>query len=216
MDSYWDKKLEREYLGSKHATSESPFARTVSRLVLKQEKQKILELGCGLGQDSMFFANAGHDVVATDLTNQAAPQIARAKELKPQLSLSFQELNVTESQYSSFQQQEFDLIYAHLSLHYFTEQVMWKIVGRIRSLLKYDGHVALLLNPVTDREYGQGIKVEKDLFEIDGIQKRYFSVESILYFMKDSFDTVLCDARGSSVKDHEKKNGGLIRYIGKK
>ena len=50
-------------------------------LLQEQEKRKLLEVGAGTGVHSLFFKNAGLDVVATDLS-QAMVEACREKGLE--------------------------------------------------------------------------------------------------------------------------------------
>lgn len=213
---YWEEKLEKEYVGSQHVAHPTPFAKFVQNMVLTRPGLEILELGSGLGQDALYFALQGHKVIATDMTTFSEDSITKIKQTFPHLSLHFHPLDLAQGGLQFPQEKQFDLVYAHLSLHYFSTDVLRHIILKIRDVLKPGGSFGTLLNAVTDKEYGHGMELEEGFFELDGSQKRYFSPESWLAFVQSEFQTVLCDTLGETVKDNLVKNTGLVRYLGKK
>lgn len=114
-----------------------------------------------------------------------------------------------------YKEATFDIVYAHLSLHYFTEKITKQIFDEIRRVLKAGGIVAVFTNSTSDPEYNIGKKIEEDLFEIEGMEKRFFSIDSMKKFAKD-FEIVLLDNQGKTYKDEAKGVHNLIRFIGKK
>lgn len=105
-------------------------------------------------------------------------------------------------------------MYAHLSLHYFSEEVTKAIFKEIKRVLKGGGIVAVFTNSVNDPEFNTGKRIEEELFEIEGIQKRFFSKYSMDYFVQD-FQVILLDDNGKTYKDEAKGIRNLIRFVGK-
>ncbi len=173
-----------------------------------------LEIGGGLGQDSIFFARKGYSVTLTDHSEDA---IAKAvpKILEAKLSNSINTQVVDAAQPLPFEDSSFDIVYAHLSLHYFDAKTTIKIFSEIRRVLKPGGVVAAFFNSVSDPECGTGIKLEEGYFLIQGVKKRFFSVDSLEVFIKE-FKTVVLDNNGETYKDSAKGIHNLIRFIGKK
>lgn len=91
-------------------------------------KGRVLELGAGLGQDSRFFAEHGYKVVSTDLEETALGQAhaALSADIKPNITL--QKLDLREE--LPFENASFDVVYAHLSLHYFDFETTRALVRR--------------------------------------------------------------------------------------
>ncbi len=174
---------------------------------------KILELGAGHGQDTFFFANQGYDVLSTDIeTSSLLFNLAKKSDaLKGKINV----LQLDLRNPLPFDDQSLDIVYAHLSLHYFDKESTWFIINEIRRVLKSGGIFAFLANSTSDPEYSEGVRLEDDFFLINKITKRYFSIDSTKEFTQD-FQVSLLDNLGKTFKDEAKGVSNLIRFIGKK
>ncbi|MBU0598135.1 class I SAM-dependent methyltransferase, partial [Patescibacteria group bacterium] len=114
-----------------------------------------------------------------------------------------------------FNKEIFDIVYSHLSLHYFDKKTTKKIFSQIYKVLKPHGFIAIMLNSTKDPEYGQGKKLEQDFYQIGEITKRYFSPKSIKEFVQP-YHTIMLDNRGETYKDRRIGVHNLIRFVGKK
>lgn len=174
---------------------------------------KVLDLGAGQGQDTRFFAEQGYQVVSTDISDSAI-ELNKAK-IPPTLKdkIVAEKLDLTSD--FSFSDESFDVVYAHLSLHYFDKDTTIKIFDEIERVLKPGGIFAFLTNSTSDPEYKGGEEIEQDFFKIDEISKRYFSVETARKFVS-SFNISLLDNFGETYKDSAKDIHNLIRFVGAK
>ena len=106
-----------------------PTARLDAFLAALPEKARILELGCGGGQDCAYMLSKGFDVTPTDgsaaLARQAEKLIGR-----PVKIMRFEELCAHE---------EFDGVWAEASLLHVPRADLPGILTLIRSALKQDG-----------------------------------------------------------------------------
>lgn len=106
-----------------------PTARLDAFLAALPEKARILELGCGGGQDCAYMLSKGFDVTPTDgsaeLARQAEKLIGR-----PVKIMRFEELSAHE---------EFDGVWAEASLLHVPRADLPGILTLIRSALKQDG-----------------------------------------------------------------------------
>jgi SAM-dependent methyltransferase len=202
-DAYWTK-LHELYAGQDWITKPSMFAEFVKDYL--PEHGVVLELGAGLGQDSAYFTELGYKVIATDLNIDKLAEIADEKFIT-------QAVDLRES--LPFGDEAFDIVYAHLSLHYFSQKDTEAIFNEIYRVLKPGGLLAFFTNSTTDPEYGQGKQLEPDYFEIDGTAKRYLSVDSAKQFA-NAFKPLLVDNNGATYKDEAKGVHNLIRFIGTK
>ena len=172
---------------------------------------RILELGCGQGQDGIYFSKQGYEVLSTDFSEfalGAAREVAKSEEIR---NIEFRQVDMTKP--LSFDKDSFDVIYSHLALHYYTIERTKELFDKIYSLLKPDGVFATLTNTIEDPEIPELEKVDENYYRTpEGLLKRYFSVESVLDLTK-KFETVLADSNGRTYKD---EIGTLIRYVGKK
>lgn len=82
------------FYGSSRTTIPSPFAASVA--VELPEKCAVVDLGCGNGRDSCFFAQLGHRVLALDVQAEViAKNQLRAKE--QQLEVSFEQVDISQA-----------------------------------------------------------------------------------------------------------------------
>jgi ubiquinone/menaquinone biosynthesis C-methylase UbiE len=142
----------------------SRFARRVY-LFLKNKKVKtILDLGCGSGRDSIFFTKKGFDVIALDVFVDDKQQ----EKLK-RFDIKFLKEDIKNIK---FKTNSFDVIYAHLSLHYFNDKTTDKIFNNLYNILKPGGYIFVKCKSTTDPYFGQGKKIEENYYDFG--HKRYF------------------------------------------
>lgn len=206
MDSSWSG-LHKKYKGESWSRQPSIFAQTAIKYFPKGGK--LLELGAGLGQDSIYFAKNGYQVTSSDI------EITELKLLEKTNPKSLRVLKVDLRRPLPFEDSTFDVIYAHLSLHYFSANITSNIFQEAYRVLRPGGSFAFLVNSTSDPEYGTGKKIEEDFFKVDGKDKRYFISESVESLVQD-FKSILLDQLGETYKDKEKGVHNLIRFIGRK
>jgi SAM-dependent methyltransferase len=176
------------------------------------EYGKILEIGGGHGQDGLYFASRGFNVVCTDLEITSLNENISGAHMETQERIVAKQLDLRKP----FQfEEKFDVIYAHLSLHYFDQKTTERIFDDIYKALKSNGILAFFTNSIDDPEYGAGKKIEEHYFEIEGVPKRYFNVEEAKRFAHQ-FKPLLADNNGETYKDAAKDIHHLIRFIGQK
>lgn len=173
---------------------------------------KILELGAGLGQDSIYFASKGFEVTCTDFDITSASS-AIGEDVALSSKIDIQQLDLRDS--FDLRDETYDVVYAHLSLHYFDHETTGRIFDDIHRVLKPNGVIAFFTNSTSDPEYGTGKEIEADYFDIDGTAKRYLSIETAGAYA-NKFTTILLDDNGETYKDSAKGIHHLIRYVGRK
>lgn len=173
---------------------------------------RVLELGAGQAQDGCFFASMGYDVTATDIEDSAL-ELATKKASDKSVKIATEKVDLREE--LPFEDQSFDVVYAHLSLHYFDHETTTRLFGEIQRVLKAGGVLAFLTNSVNDPEYKTGEELEPDYFQIDKTAKRYLSEKTAREFGQ-WFDINLVDELGETYKDNDKGVHNLVRFIGKK
>jgi len=210
MNSVWSD-LHKNYKDKDWIDKPSLFAETVSHYLPKNAK--VLELGAGQAQDSRFFADLGHAVTSTDISEEAQ-DLARAK-LSDEQSRKIDFGIVDLQNELPYEDDSYDVVYAHLSIHYFDWDTTVRLIGEIQRVLKKGGILAFFVNSTSDPEYGTGNQIEKNYFQINKAKKRYFDV-GVTRQLTEFIDTILLDNLGETYKDSDKGVHNLIRYIGRK
>lgn len=205
------KELHTNYQSQKWIEKPSLFAET--SLSYFPRSGRILELGAGLGQDSQFFLKQGYEVVTTDLEIEALEEAFSKLPRELREKSHIQQIDLRKK--LPFKNGSFDVVYAHLSLHYFDQETTREIIQEIERVLKPGGVFAFLTNSVSDPEYATGDLIEPHFFQIGKVQKRFFSVDYVRE-ITNRFQIHLLDQLGQTYKDSAKGHHELVRFIGKK
>ena len=170
---------------------------------------RVLELGAGHGQDGNYFSSQGFEVTSTDLETSSLEKNTQQAGVR----IAVQKLDLCQP--FPFKNDSFDVVYAHLALHYFNSQTTDQIFEEIYRVLKPNGIVAFLVNSTSDPEYDTGTKLEDGLFAIEGSPKRFFTTDNASSFAR-KFSPILADNDGETYKDMAKGVHHLVRFVGRK
>lgn len=203
---YWIKKLDK-YNESEWSKGPNKFAEQFIKYT--KPNDILLDVGCGIGQDSIYFAQKGLNVIAID-QSEFGLDISKKSALENGLNIEFKVMDISKL---NFDQDKFDAVYAHLSLHYFDSEKTKQIFRKIHKILKPTGVFGCLLNSDQDEEIKIGKPLGDGLFEVNGLVKRFFSLDEIKSYTNGLFKPIVMDNNGETYKD---KNSNLIRFIGKK
>ena len=142
--------------------------------IINNCKTDILDLGCGIGCDSMYLQKKGFNVVACDFSQVALDRLNKDANKINTLLLDI-------SKKLPFKESSFDIIIADLSLHYFDEETTRNIMKEIKRLLTSNGILIARVNSMQDFNHGagQGEKVEDNYYFVKGYNKRFFNKEEI-------------------------------------
>lgn len=152
--------------------------------------KRVLELGCGEGIDSRILCGLAKTVTAMDI------DISRAW----QLPMEFSNLKVEQVDLSAeflLVEDQFDVVVASLILHYFDWETSGKIVSKIANALKKDGVIVGRVNSTLDEHYGAKghEEIEKGLYNVDGVQKRFFDNDMLKRLFAKEFEILSIEAR---------------------
>lgn len=135
--------------------------------------RKLLDVGCGNGTDSLLFAEHGFDVTATDFSESGVRILLdRAKDLTLHIDAR---LHNTEERFP-WDDGSFDVIYAHLALHYFDHATTMTVFREMRRLLKVGGSLFVKCKSTKDCLYGIGERVGPDMYLSDHL-RHFFTPE---------------------------------------
>lgn len=140
--------------------------------ILDECKTAVLDLGCGIGNDTLYLTEKGLKVIACDYSD-----VALAKIKKSFGNVETKLLDISKT--LPFTDSSFDLIIADLSLHYFEEKTTISIMEEIKRILNNNGHLIARVNSTADINHGagQGKKLEENFYFIQGYNKRFFDLK---------------------------------------
>lgn len=145
----------------------SRFAKEVSGYL--PLASQVLELGCGVGRDAAYFAQQGHDVRACDFSSAVIERNSREIE-----GVDFFVADI--SRPLPFPDDVFDLVYAHLSLHYYPELTTRAVFAEIARVVAPAAIFAFACKTLRDGNYGKGERLEANYFRRpNGLPLRFFS-----------------------------------------
>lgn len=209
-EKIWSK-LHQRYQREDWIQKPTIFARTVLRYF--PASGSIVDLGAGQGQDTRYFAANGFHVTSTDLSEDALAVSKR--HTLPELAnrITFQKFDLRDP--FPFDDASFDVVYAHLSLHYFDTKQTSLIFDEIHRVLHHNGILAFLVNSIDDPEYQADKEIEPGVLILNGLKKRFFSVDTIRPYLS-SFSIVLLNRSGETYKDRRKGVHNLIQCVARK
>ncbi len=180
-----------------------PSALVAPCLNLLPPASRILELGCGAGQDAEAFAVAGHTVIATDfVTGLIATNQARLARLP---GLEFRDMRI-DAPYP-FADATFDAVYAHLTLHYFPHDITLSIVAEIHRVLRPGGWLMFACKSTDDPAWGRGVEIEPDMFALNGKVRHFFTETYARSLLEPGFHAL--DISSHTGKLHRQKSGWM-------
>ena len=146
----------------------------------KEKKiNNIIELGAGLGRDSIFFAKNNIKIQALDYSASGI-EIINHKIKKDNLSnyISTKLFDVREK--LPFKDNSVDACYSHmLYCMALTTKDLEKLNNEIHRILKPNGLNIYTVRHTNDGDYKNGKHIGEDLYENDGFIVHYFSEEKV-------------------------------------
>ncbi|MDD9901794.1 MAG: class I SAM-dependent methyltransferase [Alphaproteobacteria bacterium] len=159
---YWNEKW-----AARQDAVPNDFARRCAEHAHAHQLKDILDLGCGNGRDSAFFTSEGLNVTAVDFSGEGLKALA---ETMPDIKCVQSDIRDI-----TFPPQSFDIVYAHLTLHYFFDDELTVILQNINNILKPGGWLFMKCKSTDDPHYGQGEKLAENVYRSTHI-RHFFSV----------------------------------------
>lgn len=168
-------------------------SKEVDKLLGKVEGKKILELGSGAGQNSIYLARKGANTIAFDISEE---QLRYGKSIakKEGVSVTFVQGNY-ESVKNHFESNSFDVVISAFALQYcMTVNSLNEVMKQVYGLLKPNGVLIFSVDhPIRDHGYWNG----EDNFILDNYFDRSdknwmyeFPEDNIVAQMTGSYKTV--------------------------
>ncbi len=156
----------------------NPFAvDCFERYIRQRALHRVLDLGCGDGPDTLFFAHQGMTVTAVDFSNSALVGVERRVDNQyPSGTVETHQGALDELRFPAAM---FDVIYSHLGLQFLNNMGTEELFKRMKEWLRDEGLVALKMKSIFDPMYGQGEEIDDDVFSLDGQIRHFFNPEKI-------------------------------------
>ena len=99
---------------------------------------KLLDIGCGEGKDSVFFARCGYDVTAFDISEAGLEKTKRLAD-KARVHVNTFRANILDYRLS----ENFDILYSSGVLHYIKPELCSEIMANYKSHVNENGLIAM-------------------------------------------------------------------------
>jgi len=155
-------------------------AREALNIFKETNYSKIVELGAGLGSDSIYFGKNSINVTALDYSENGI-KVINEKIKKENLTSSISTLKFDIREDLPFETNSVDACYSHmLYCMALTQKDLDKLNSEIHRILKPGGLNIYTVRNTDDGDYKKGIHRGEDLYEIDGFIIHFFSKDKIL------------------------------------
>ena len=179
MSDIWDKVYRSD--DSFFGDGPSNFALDCYEEFKKHQVKRILELGCGQGRDSIFFASNNIDVVALDSSQVAVDALSKIVKEK---HLSIRSMIHNANNGIPFDESYFDAVYSHMFFNMrFSADKLNHLFAQVNRVLNNNGLNLFSVRSDHDTMYRKGTMVEKDIYEINGFQIRFFTKSNIEFII---------------------------------
>jgi ubiquinone/menaquinone biosynthesis C-methylase UbiE len=152
----------------------------------KHHVKKLLELGCGQGRDTLFFASHDLDIYAID-SSKVAIESLKQKIRKEKISIKLRQFDAKQG--IPFGNKYFDAVYSHMFYNMrFTDVELRFLFRESSRVLKNNGLLFFSVRSDKDVLYNKGQKIGNNIYEINGFQIRFFTKKQIKSFLSNHFE----------------------------
>ncbi len=171
----------------------------------KYNPTTLLDIGGGRSKDPIYFARKGIAVTVTDISRNRIESIKGYAKKNNLRNLQF---IVSDTKKLKIMKNLFDVIYSHLSLHYFDKKLMEIILNRIHAGLKHNGLFFIKCKSIDDPDFGNGTQIDTRTFNVNGHIKSFYDIEYMKEFL-NKFNIIKIRRSSSMYEGHKLKS----RYI---
>ena len=142
------------------------------RIFRENHVKNILDLGCGQGRDTKYFAEQGFDVTGTDYSMQALSELNNIDRITTKYCDLRSKL--------PFENNTFDACYSHMLLCMaFSMKELKNLMSEVRRVLKPAGIVSYTVRHTGDFHYMKGTSHGESMYETDGFIIHFFNARMI-------------------------------------
>ena len=203
-ESYWDTYYKKQVA----PTNPSSFATYVESRI--QNNQKILEIGCGNGRDSVFFAELGHHVTALDRSKGV---IELCKQNYTGKSINFISGLLPDINFS--QKSNYNIIYSRFVFHAMPLQEEINVIQKSFELLKLGGYIYIECRSVNDPLFRKGELLSKTE-RVDGHYRRFIVLDELIDRLTSCGFKIIKTTEGNGLAVYGDDDPVVIRVCAKK
>ncbi len=155
------------------------------KIFKKNNVKKIIELGAGLGRDTIFFAKNGIEVTAIDYSSYGI-KIIQEKINKEKINCKIKtEIHDVRKKFY-FEDNQFDGCYSHmLYCMALTTKELINLNKEVFRMIKPGSYNIFTVRNTSDGDFKNGNHILEDIYENDGFLVHFFSDKKIRYISKN-------------------------------
>jgi len=180
--------LDKVYSNDSSFFGEEPsnFALICYEEFIKYRVKRLLELVCGQGRDTIFFATNGLVVHAIDSSKVAIENIYQ-KIIEKKISLNLKHFQARQD--LPFDNSYFDEVYSLMFYNMsFTDEELKSLFTESSRVLKNNGLLYFSVRSDNDVLYNKGKRIDRNIYETNGFQIRFFTKTQIKSFLSNYFE----------------------------
>lgn len=199
---YW----EEYYKKNPNPVDPSTFAKFTSGFL--RPGKSLIELGCGNGRDSVFFANKGVRVTAVDQVETEMDYLNHKYSL---YNLEFKADDFTNLNLDN----TYDYIYSRFTLHSINEEAEYRVIKWISSQLNNKGLFFLEVRSINDPMFSKGERIS-NTENVTTHYRRYLDFEETVNKLEKSGLNVIYQLESQGLSVYKDDDPMLIRIVAKK
>lgn len=199
---YW----EQYYKKNPNPVDPSTFAKFTSGFLLPEKS--LIELGCGNGRDSVFFANKGVNVTAIDQVETEMDYLNHKYSL---YNLDFKADDFT----NLGTDKTYDYVYSRFTLHSINEEAEYRVLKWIGSQLNDNGLFFLEVRSINDPMFHKGEKISSTE-NVTTHYRRYLDFEETINKIERNGLTIVYRLESQGLSVYKDDDPMLIRLVAKK
>ena len=141
-------------------TGPTKLAKIANDLIYDKSIKNILEIGCGQGRDSIFFAEQGYSIETFDISENAIKFVNKTKKSSNLKNLNAIVHDVMEP--FSYPNNFFHFVYSNLALQFFDIDSLKKIFNNIYRVMIKESTILFSTKKKGDKYYNFGTKISTD------------------------------------------------------
>lgn len=168
--AYWN----RFYAEGNAKMTPSPFAQDIFKYLKEMGGTELLDIGCGNGRDSLYFAENGLKVTGLDSSESAIGKLSR--------QFQNQDLQFVCCDYAEtdlFEKRDFDYCYCRFFIHAITEWQEDILLKQVHKGLRKNGLFLIEVRSIKDELFGRGEPAGRNAFIYDEHYRRFIIKEEL-------------------------------------
>ena len=185
---YWNDLYSKDdYFG----TGQTILADLAQNIIEENNINNLLELGCGQGRDSIFFANFVPHVTSIDISENAINFVRKIKNEKNLINLELFVHDIKKP--LNFTNKSFDMVYSNLALQFFNLDELKEIFSNISNIMSKHSFFLFSTKKSGDKYFNFGNKISENSFEYKNITRFFFQKSEIQSLLEQNFKIISFD-----------------------